>query len=136
MRRFTNILLQLGLTFTFVFSGIVKVLAPDRFLLDIQAFQMLPGWIAYAVALGLPWLELVAAAGLWWKGLARGSALLLGSMAIAFIAMLLLAELRGLDLECGCFGDWIVFPNLASHLAFNTVLAAASFWLLKKEPTE
>jgi hypothetical protein len=132
MSALFRILARLLLTVVFMLSGVLKVQAPDRFLLDVQAFHLVPLWLAYGIALGLPWLEIFAALGLWWKGLARGAASLLGALAIGFIVFLVVAEARGLELDCGCFGDWLVFPNLATHLLFNATLAAASFWLLKK----
>jgi putative oxidoreductase len=125
----------LFLSATFLLAGSLKVWAPDRFLLDVRSFELLPAWLAYGTALTLPWLEVFAAVGLWSSRLARGSALLLGLSALSFILALTLAEWRGLELDCGCFGDWLVFPHFAAHLAFNLALAtAATLLLIRKRP--
>lgn len=123
--------LRLFLTATFLVAGALKVQAPDRFLLDVEGFGLLPGWLAYATALVLPWVEILAALGLWWKRLARGAALLLTLSALSFIGVLVVAEVKGLDLNCGCFGDWLIFPSLWSHLLFNAGLVVASVVLLR-----
>lgn len=123
---------RIWLSGVFLLSGLLKALAPDRFLLDLKSFEMLPHQAAYATALVLPWLEIVAAIGLWWRPLARGSALILLLLALAFILALGGAAIRGLDLECGCFGDWFLFPNLWMHLLFNASLVLAAILLLRR----
>jgi uncharacterized membrane protein YphA (DoxX/SURF4 family) len=129
-RLFTSIL-RLFVTAVFVVSGALKLQDPSRFLLDVQSFELLPYWAAYATALALPWLELLCAVALWRPSLARAGAFLLGLATAGFIAGLGLATARGLELDCGCFGDWLVFPNLGVHVAFNIALLAACGWLMK-----
>jgi len=129
MKILLRLLAGLFLSGSFLLAGVLKVRAPDRFLLDVESFALLPAWLAYATALVLPWLEIFAALALWSGRLARGALLILGSLAAAFMIGLILAEARGLELDCGCFGDWLQFPNLATHLVYNGLLLAASVGL-------
>lgn len=115
----------------FLVSGGLKLQDPSRFLLDVQSFELLPYTLAYAVALALPWLEVFGAVALWRQSLARSAALLLGLATLGFIAALGLATAKGIALDCGCFGDWLVFPNLGAHVAFNLALAGMCFALLR-----
>jgi len=113
----------------FLLSGALKVLDPGRFLIDVLAFEAVPYPVAYLTALGLPWLEILCALALW-SGIAlRGAALWLLLLSMSFIFLLARSAYAGMDLECGCFGDWLVFPHLGYHLAFNALLAAACVWI-------
>ena len=118
------------LSVTFIVSGAIKLKAPDRFLLDVEAFHLVPAWLAYGTALVLPWVEVIGALALWLPKWRRGAAFLLAASTVSFIGALSIAEARGLDLECGCFGDWLVFPSFGVHLLFNAVLLLSSVWLM------
>ncbi len=122
-------LARVWLTVVFLLSGSLKVWAPDRFLLDVRAFELAPYVIAFVIALILPWVEIFGALALWWPRLARSGALLLAFLAFGFIVALASAFSRGIELDCGCFGDWLVFPSLWMHLLFNSSLAAAGLFL-------
>lgn len=116
---------RLAVASVFIVSGVAKLEDPARLLLDTQAFRLVPYPVAYGVALFLPWAELFAAVTLFMPHLRRGGAVLLFVMTAGFIAALLLAQARGVAVDCGCFGALFEFPNLAAHLAFNAALMAA-----------
>lgn len=124
-------ILRAAVSLVFLVSGFLKLLDPGRFLLDVQAFELLPYSLAFGAALALPWLEILAAVGLWWRRLGTGSPLLLGLATLGFIGALGIANARGLERDCGCFGEWLVFPNMAAHVAFNCGLVAACLVLLR-----
>lgn len=118
--------LAVGLvSLVFLLSGGIKVLDPARFLLDVLGFALLPYPLAFATALVLPWMEVVAGLAVLTNCGRRGAAAVLAALTLSFIVGLLVAEMRGLNLECGCFGDWLVFPNTGVHVAFNSLLVAA-----------
>ncbi len=121
--------LRVAASLIFLLSGALKLLAPDRFLLDIQAFGILPYALAYATAFFVPWLEIVAAVGLWIRPLRQGAAALLACLTLGFIAFIAHASSRDIDIDCGCFGEWLVFPSIPAHLAFNSALFAALIFL-------
>lgn len=133
-RNSALILVRLLVSAVFLISGGLKLVDPGRFLLDVRSFELLPYSLAYATALALPWLEILAALGLWWRGLASGSAFLLAVATMSFLAAIALATLGGVSLDCGCFGDWLVFPNIATHVAFNSGLLAGCLVLLRFSP--
>lgn len=124
---------RLFVSAVFLVSGGLKLVDPGRFLLDVLSFQLLPYALAYAAALALPWLEVFAGLALWRPSLERGAALLLGLATLGFLVGLASAHLRGLDLDCGCFGEWLVFPNLGVHVVFNLCLVAGCAFLLFRE---
>lgn len=88
----------------FIYAGGLKWLDPAQFAVDVQNYRLLPWWASVLVALYLPWLEIVCGLALCFKQFYRGALLLMTGMAVVFAAALGSAWIRGLDLECGCFG--------------------------------
>ena len=129
MKSLLTISCRCFLSFFFLLSGAVKLADPARFMIDVKAFELLPLHLAYGVALFLPVFEVVAALALWIPRIRQGASALLALSLVSFIGALLLSHYRGLELDCGCFGDWLVFPSLTAHLAFNTALLFSCLWL-------
>jgi len=88
----------------FVYAGIVKVLEPLDFAQNIRNYRLVGQSLAFIAALVLPWLEILAGAfliaGLW----KRGAALIISGLLVFFIVLTLVTMIRGLDVDCGCFG--------------------------------
>lgn len=87
----------------FLYASYDKILHPQAFAEAVYNYQILPDAAINAVALVLPWVELVAGlclvTGMWLPGAAMLAALLMA----AFTAALVFNEIRGLDVYCGCF---------------------------------
>lgn len=113
---------QIAIALVFLLSGLLKLSNPQAFLVDMEAFGFIPYTIAFTTALFLPWGEVLAAVALIIGRLRSGALLMLGLMTSAFILFLLIAHFMGIDADCGCFGEWLVFPNPMVHLAFNAIL--------------
>lgn len=119
------LLVRVGLAVMLAYAGASKLLEPAAFAEDIQNYRALPDAWAGPLALGLPVLELVVAVGLVVSSHAAGASLLSGLLLLGFAAAMAQAKLRGIDLECGCFGGhsrvswWKVGLNVGlSALAF------------------
>ena len=128
-RQPVNEILRLVVAGIFLLSGALKAAAPERFLFDLQAFPFFSYQLAFATAFLLPWLELLAGLGMMLRIGFRGSLLALGTLTLAFILFLGWSWQLGVDVHCGCFGEWLVFENYGQHIAFNTALFAAMGWL-------
>jgi putative oxidoreductase len=88
----------------FVYAGIAKVLDPLDFAQDIRNYRIVGQALSFIAAVVLPWLEILAGAGLAagvWK---RGAALVITGLLVFFIVLTLVTMARGLDVDCGCFG--------------------------------
>jgi len=121
MKRF----LRASCGLVFLLSGLLKLADPARFLIDIQSMQLVPYPTAWAATFFVPWLEVIAGLALVLGRLERGASFLLAALTAFFCAIIVVTEMRGIDTACGCFGDWLVFPSVAAHLAFNAALLAA-----------
>ncbi len=96
--------LRLVLGGAFVFAGSVKLWNPLQFSHDVENFRLVPHMLTHWVAVILPAIEVIAGgfvlAGMW----LRTSALLLAGLLGVFLLAVSSALLRGLNIECGCFG--------------------------------
>jgi uncharacterized membrane protein YphA (DoxX/SURF4 family) len=115
----------------FVYAGVLKALDPSQFLRDVESYRMLSYHPAVAVALYLPYLEILGGASLVLNRAFHGGLMLLGSLTIVFTTALLLAWLRGLDISCGCFGTSGGTANYPWLLARDILILAAIGWLAR-----
>lgn len=88
----------------FIYAGILKILDPSQFLIDIQNYHILPYQIAVVLALYLPWLEILCGISIFIHQFNRGALVILFGLMIIFMVALTSAWLRGIDISCGCFG--------------------------------
>ena len=115
----------------YLLAGIPKLLDPSEFAKAIVnyrvAFPLIGQDYVYPVAIFLPPLECVAAFALFHNRTKRIGAITSGAMLVMFIILITQAVLRGLNIDCGCFGTGAVSNALAqkvglSKIAENTVL--------------
>lgn len=98
-------IIRLILAFIFVLSSIEKLKDPYAFALSVDAYQVFPDWIVNLSTLLIPWLELFIAFGLIFKFKLRANLILFGSLMIMFTLLVVIAMIKGLDIECGCYGE-------------------------------
>lgn len=118
----------------FIYAGILKIMDPMRFALDIDNYKTLPWFIGVRLALYLPWLEILCGAALITRMLYRGGLSILAALTSVFIVATIVAKVRGLDITCGCFGHASKYLSFAGHLALDFALLAALLILLFKRP--
>ena len=107
----------------FIYAAAGKIGDPMKFAEEVRAYQLAPVIVTNLIAILLPWLELIAGALLivgFWRAEAR---LLILLMLIGFTFGKISVELRGLNINCGCWGSawmeelfhgiWGILLNLA-----------------------
>lgn len=87
----------------FIYASIDKIINPDAFARIIHNYRILPPQAINALAIILPWLELVTGICLMLGFKYRSANFLIFTMTIVFIIALGSAYLRGINLNCGCF---------------------------------
>ena len=85
-------------------AGYLKVGTPDKSQMAVRAYEMLPISVANLLGLILPPIEIVIGALLILGALTRVMAALGGFTMIVFIIAIAQAWVRGLNIDCGCFG--------------------------------
>lgn len=95
---------RLVLGAVFLIAGGIKVVDPQSSVAAVRAYRLLPPTLATIVGWGLPFAEialgLLLLAGIATRIVAAASAVLL----VVFIAAVASAAVRGLSIDCGCFG--------------------------------
>ena len=107
----------------FLYAGALKAFDPASFATQVDHYQILPYTLSCAVAVYLPWLEILAGAGFTLGIWRSGATLLLGTMLVMFFIALTSAWARGLDIACGCFGH----PTHKSNYPLSLLIDAALF---------
>lgn len=113
----------------FIYAAISKLGAPQEFADSIASFRLVPDPIISVVALGLPLFELVCGLFILTGYFCATGLLSVIGMLVFFLAALLVALVRGLPVECGCFGahSWLgANPGMA--LVRDGVLLAAAVY--------
>ena len=89
----------------FIYAATTKILVPCELAMDIYHYQMAPGVLINIGAIILPIVELVFGLALILGIAPRGAAMGISLTLTIFILLLSVNIVRGIDFECGCFGD-------------------------------
>ena len=104
-RRFVILVLRWVLAAVFIYAGATKMASPQQFSDSIATFAILPDSLINLMALGLPPFEIIAGLAIV-TGFQRRAAILgLMGLTLIFIFALSCAIIRGLPVDCGCFGS-------------------------------
>jgi len=87
----------------FIYAGLGKIMTPFEFAVAISNYDLVPISIAGIIAVTLPWIEVLAGLGLLLGVRIKACSLIISSLLAAFIILIIVTYLRGLDIECGCF---------------------------------
>ena len=88
----------------FVYAGIAKIGDPAGGVRAVRAYRILPEALVHPVAYGLPAFEIVLAALLLFGVATRFVGIIAAGLLAVFIGGVASAGLRGLRIDCGCFG--------------------------------
>ena len=137
MKRWGPVALRLVLGALFIYAGARKALEPAAFFKSIENYKILPHTAAVAAAFFLPYLEIFCGAGLVFKRLRSGALAILSGLMVLFIVALLVSWMRGLDIDCGCFGTGDGKAHYGLDLARDmALLAALGFLALRSDGQE
>ncbi|HEX2749498.1 MAG TPA: MauE/DoxX family redox-associated membrane protein [Verrucomicrobiales bacterium] len=114
----------------FIYTGWLKTQNFIVFLNDIRSFQILEDPCAAWLAMGLPWLEILAGAALVIGVLVEGGLAIIAGMLAVFIWALAYSWQRGLDIQCGCFGKEAQNTNYTDRILQDAGLLAVAVGLL------
>jgi putative oxidoreductase len=121
-------LIRIGLAALFFYTGSQKLIEPGAFAAAIANYRVLPEAIVGVVAVGLPVLELVVACALLVPSYAPGAAVIVAALLSVFAAAMAQSKLRGIDLDCGCFGADQASQVSWLKVTINVGLAILALW--------
>lgn len=85
-------------------AGALKVGHLQKSAMAVRAYEVLPISIANLIGYSLPWIEIAIAIFLILGVFVKQSALAGGALMFVFILGISQAAIRGLSIDCGCFG--------------------------------
>jgi uncharacterized membrane protein YphA (DoxX/SURF4 family) len=126
-RDYVVFVVRLALAAIFIYAGVDKIRDPLQFADTIAAFAILSAAFINPLALSLPPFEVACGLLLLWSPTRRVGALAVVVISAVFFTALLSALLRGLTLDCGCFGTGAPSrPRMWLELGQDVVLAGVS----------
>ena len=129
-RRYATLAVSLALAGVFVYAGMDKIRDPLQFADSIAAFAIVPALFINLLAFGLPPFEIGCALLLLPRATRRIGALAVAVISVVFFTALASALLRGLTLDCGCFGVGAPSrPRMWLELGLDAVLFAGALFV-------
>jgi len=109
---YLNLAIRLLVGLMFVTAGLPKIMDPKHFVTEIFNYQLMPDIFLNPIAIIIPWVEVIAGIMLIAGVKVKANSAIIGTLLFIFIIMVSSAILRGLEINCGCFGkDKVVVVN-------------------------
>ena len=102
--KYLVVISRLLLGSVFIIASIDKIAVPAAFAEAVHAYRLMPTMLVNIFALIIPWLELLCGVFVIAGVYKRSSSILLCTLLLLFIVAMLSAMVRGLHIDCGCFG--------------------------------
>lgn len=133
LRSYAPATVRIALGAIFIYAAVLKIADPVAFAGSIAAYQIVPYFASYLTAAILPFVELICGLLLVTGYRVKGGAVIIGLLNLVFIAALVSAIARGLDIDCGCFkqGGAKTSPWIA--LGRDFIFLAMTAFVLKSE---
>jgi uncharacterized membrane protein YphA (DoxX/SURF4 family) len=129
-RRYAVHAVSLAVAAVFIYAGIDKIRDPLQFADSIAAFAILPAVLINLLAMGLPPFEIASGLLLIGPWTRRVGSLAVAVILVVFMIALSSALLRGLTLDCGCFGVGAPSrPRMWVELALDAVLLSGALFV-------
>jgi uncharacterized membrane protein YphA (DoxX/SURF4 family) len=115
----------------FIYSAVTKIFDTSYFVKSIENYKLLPSESLNIIAMIIPALELIVGVFLLLGVFVKESALVGSILMIIFILAVATALVRGLDIDCGCFGTAGGSRVGVLKLFENFLILAGYLWLTK-----
>jgi uncharacterized membrane protein YphA (DoxX/SURF4 family) len=131
--RVAYVLARLALGGVFLAAALPKMWRPDQFADAVNNYKILPYFLVNLAAIALPWVEFLFGifliAGIKVRAASLASALLMA----VFLAAIVSAWARGIDISCGCFGTGADGVPISWHeIIRDSVFLALALWVFFK----
>jgi uncharacterized membrane protein YphA (DoxX/SURF4 family) len=129
-KRYIFLALRLLIGGIFFYAGLEKILDPFAFSMAIYNYRLFPDLLLGGMAATIPWIEAMAVLCLLSGFNTKGAAALISFLLLIFISLIIVSAIRGLDIDCGCFGSLERKVGLLAILEDTSLLAISMSVLL------
>ena len=106
--------------YLFIFASLDKISDPSQFSFAISNYHITPYFVDNIAALIIPWLEFFLGLNLILGVYMNGTTKLLSILLLFFIIILFQANVRGINIDCGCFSS-IVKSNSEHNFSMEQI---------------
>ena len=89
----------------FIWAGLSKIFDPLGFAQNIANYRIFSQPVSLFLALILPWIEVICGLLLVMGIFRETASFMLSSSLVVFLGLIIVTLIRGLDIDCGCFGS-------------------------------
>jgi putative oxidoreductase len=89
----------------FIWAGLLKIFDPLDFAQNIANYRIFSQSVSLFLALIIPWIEVICGLLLVMGIFRETASFMLSGSLVVFLALIIVTLIRGLDIECGCFGS-------------------------------
>ncbi|OGU27364.1 MAG: hypothetical protein A2057_10440 [Ignavibacteria bacterium GWA2_35_9] len=102
--KYLLLVIRIVTGFIFLYAGIEKISDAEGFARTINNYKLLPFSFTNMAALTLPWIEVTTGILLIFGIRVKENAFIISALLGIFIIAISISLLRGLNIDCGCFG--------------------------------
>ena len=102
--KYLLFLFRIVLAMIFIYAGMEKISDTNGFSISINNYKILPLFSVNIFAITLPWLELTTGILLLFGIKVKENSFIISVLLIIFIIAISISLIRGLNIDCGCFG--------------------------------
>lgn len=129
--KYLLLISRILLAFVFIFAGIEKIADPAGFSDSIDNYRLLPLFSVNIFAIILPWIEFIAGLFLLFGIKVRENSFIISVLLGIFIIAIFISLLRGLNIDCGCFGTVNGSKVGVYKIVEDLILLALGYLLIK-----
>lgn len=136
MKKYLLYIFRYVIGVVLIVAAIPKIAEPELFIKAIEAYKILPNYLINLTGLMIPWIELLTGLFLIIGFMLRGSSILAVTLFFAFSIFIGVGLLRGLSIDCGCFGavnSPLTVNRLIEDLIFLSISAYISYFYLHEK---
>jgi uncharacterized membrane protein YphA (DoxX/SURF4 family) len=123
------------LSFVFIYAAAFKIVDPDSFGQSIVNYKLIPFSTVNILAIVLPWIEITSGLLLLFGISVKENSFILTALLIIFTFAIAISLVRGLNIECGCFGTKAGSKIGIQKIFENAGLIILGSWLIFKDST-
>ncbi len=123
-------LIRVLIALLFIVTGAEKIVDPHQFSVAILKYRLFNLFFANIIAIYLPWFELIVGILLLFGSYIKENIILIDLLLLFFNILIITAMIRGLNIDCGCYGTAGAMRVGFTKLLENFGIIGLSFILL------